>query len=484
MKKILITLLLTAVFLSCDDRLAELNRPKKNASEVSAETLFTNGLREMFDLMVNTDVNVNVFRLYAQYWAQTTYPDESQYNQSGRRIPDNFWTRGYRDALKDLDEARKITNETWEVRALSEGERDNWLAIIDICKAYVFTVQTDAFGAVPFTEALDPEILSPKYDAGDDVYASVIAMLDNAIAMIDPAEPGFPASQDPVYGGDAEAWLKFANSFKIRLAINTADVDAGRAATMISQALASGVFESNADNAAIAYQNSSPNTNPVWEDLVQSGRADYVVANTIVDKLLALDDPRLPIFAEPLGDGVTFEGGVYGDNNTYASVSHIGDLFHQPGLEGLILDYSELNFMLAEAAERGITTPMTAEEHYTEGITASLEYWGVADGDISAYLAQPEVAYATAEGGADWKQKIGVQQWIAFYNRGFEGWSTWRRLDFAGFNPPPDMDMDDIPVRFIFPIEEATLNPSNLDAAIDLIGGTDDASVRVFWDVE
>lgn len=484
MKKILITLLLTAVFLSCDDRLAELNRPKKNASDVNAETLFTNGLREMFDMMVNTDVNVNVFRLYAQYWAQTTYPDESQYNQSGRRIPDNFWTRGYRDALKDLDEARKITGETWEVRTLSEAERDNWFAIIDICKAYVFAVQTDAFGAIPFTEALDPEILSPKYDAGADVYTSAIAMLDNAIAMIDPGAPGFPASQDPVYGGDAEAWLKFANSLKIRLAINTADVDAGRTATMISQALASGVFESNADNAAITYQNSSPNTNPVWEDLVQSGRADYVVANTIVDKLLALDDPRLPIFAEPLTDGVTFEGGTYGDNNTYSAKSHIGDLFHQPGLEGLILDYSELNFMLAEAAERGITTPMTAAEHYNEGITASLEYWGVADADITAYLAQPEVAYATAEGAGTWKQKIGVQQWIAFYNRGFEGWTTWRRLDFTGFNYPPLLTYDDIPERFIFPIEEATLNPSNLDAAIDLIGGTDNANVRVFWDVQ
>lgn len=476
--------MLTAVFLSCDDRLAELNRPKKNASEVSAETLFTNGLREMFDLMVNSDVNANVFRLYAQYWAQTTYPDESQYNMVNRRIPDNFWTRGYRDALRDLDEARKITEATWEIRALSEGEKNNWLAIIDVCKAYVFAVQADAFGAVPFSEALDPDILSPKYDAGADVYSSVIAMLDNAIAAIDPGAPGFPASQDPVYEGDAEGWLKFANSLKVRLAINTADVDAGRAATLISQALASGVFESNADNASITYQNSSPNTNPVWEDLVQSGRADYVVANTLVDKLLALNDPRLPIFAEPVAGGATFEGGTYGDNNTYSLKSHIGDLFHQPGLEGLILDYSEINFMLAEAAERGITTPMTAEEHYNEGVAASLEYWGMEEAAITAYLAQPEVAYGTAEGGGTWKQKIGVQQWIAFYNRGFEGWSTWRRLDFTGFNTPPLLTYEDIPERLIFPIEEATLNPSNLDAAIDLIGGTDDASTKVFWDVE
>lgn len=531
MKKIIITLLLTAVFLSCDDRMEELNRPKKNAVEVTAESLFANGLREIYDLMINTDVNVNVFRLYSQYWAQTTYPDESQYNMVGRRIPDNFWTRGYRDALQDLNESALVLNDTWEVRAMDEAVKDNWLAVIDINKAFVFSVLVDAFGAVPFTQALDPEILSPAYDDGAAVYTSVIAMLDNALAMIDVDADGFPANQDPVYEGDMEQWIKFANTLKLKLAITTADVEPGRAATLVSQALAGGVFESNADNAAITYQSTAPSTNPVWEDLVQSGRADYVVANTFIDKLNDLKDPRLHVFAETTpfvyrvnkatgskkdsvittGKGrflsypnqpITYKttpftifaadslsgleiynGGIYGTANTYSQRSHIGDLFHQPSLEGLILDYSEVQFLLAEAAERGITTPMTAEEHYNEGITASLEYWGVSDTEIAAYLASPDVAYATAENSGTWKQKIGVQQWIAFYNRGFEGWSTWRRLDFTGFNVPPLLTYDDIPNRFIFPIEEATLNPSNLNAAIDLIGGTDDVSTKVFWDV-
>lgn len=530
MKKVAIIIFLTAVFTSCDDRLAELNRPKKNAVEVTAESLFSNGLRETFDLMVNTDVNVNVFRLYSQYWAQTTYPDESQFNQSGRRIPDNFWTRGYRDALQDLEEARIVTNDTWEVRAIDEPVKNNWLAIIDINKAYVFAVLADAFGAVPFTEALDPEVLSPSYDQGADVYTSVIGMLDNAISMIDVDAEGFPASQDPVYGGDASKWKKFANTLKLKLAIMTADVDPSRSATLVSQALAGGIFESAADNAAITYQPIAPSTNPVWEDLVQSGRADYVVANTLVDHLNDLSDPRLMVFAAPTpfvyrvnkatnskkdsvfttgkgrflvypnqpvmyvetpftifaADSLSkleiYNGGTYGNANTYSQRSHVGDLFHTPDLEGLILDYSEVQFLLAEAAERGITTPMTAEEHYNAGITESLRYWGIGETEIADYLANPDVAYATAEGS--WKQKIGIQQWIAFYNRGFEGWSTWRRLDFEGLNTPPLLTYDDIPERLIFPIEEATLNPSNLDAAIDMIGGTDDASVRVFWDVE
>ena len=479
MRKIILIIFLTAIFVSCNDRLEEMNKPTKGAVEVPAEPLFTNGLNEMFYMMNNSDVNINVFRLYAQYWAQTTYPDESQYNMVGRRNPDNFWRRGYRDALQDLEEAKRITNETWQKLPISEAVRDNRIAIIEITKVYTYAILVDAFGAIPYSEALDQDVLQPKYDNGADVYNALITSLDAAIAMMDDAEEGFSADQDPVYEGDAAAWKKFGNSLKLKLAINIADVDAAKAGTMVTQAIASGIFESNDDNASITYLDAFPNTNPIHEDLVQSGRADYVAANTLIDKLNALNDPRIEVFAEPIADG-TYVGGIYGTNNTYAQKSHVGDVFHDPTLEGLILDYAEVEFLLAEAKERGLTVAGTAAEHYNAAITASMEYWGVDDADITAYLAQPSVAYATAAG--TWKQKIGTQHWIALYNRGFEGWSVWRRLDFTGFNVPPLLTYNDIPNRFIFPIEEATLNGTNLDAAIQMIGGADNVQTRVFWD--
>ncbi|MEO5601715.1 MAG: SusD/RagB family nutrient-binding outer membrane lipoprotein, partial [Cyclobacteriaceae bacterium] len=291
----------------------------------------------------------------------------------------------------------------------------------------------------------------------------------------------WPEGQDPVYEGNSGAWLKFANSLKLKMAITIADVDPGKAGTMVSQAIAGGVFDNNDDNASITYLDAFPNTNPIHEDLVQSGRADYVVANTFIDKLVALSDPRLAVFAEPLADGVTYSGGVYGTANTFAQRSHIGDVFYDPELEGLIMDYSEVEFLMAEAKERGFTVTGTAGEHYNTAITASMEYWGIAAANIGTYLARPAVAYATASG--DWKQKIGTQQWIAFFNRGFEGWSVWRRLDFTGFNVPPLLTYADIPNRFIFPIEEATLNKENLTQAIQMIGGSDDVQTKVFWDV-
>jgi hypothetical protein len=187
----------------------------------------------------------------------------------------------------------------------------------------------------------------------------------------------------------------------------------------------------------------------------------------------------LPIFAEPVS-GNTFKGGTYGSGNSYDDNSHIGDLFHEPDLEGVLFDYAEVEFLLAEAIERGFTVPGTAAEHYANGIEASMEYWGVSGSDITDYLAQPEVAYATADG--DWKQKIGSQLWIAYYNRGYEGWTMWRRLDFEGLNVPAGLSEEDFPKRMTFPIEEATLNPTSRNAAVELIGGSDDVQTRVFWD--
>ena len=480
MKKIIFSILMiSGVAFSCEDRLEELNRPKKDATVPSGEALFANGVRGMFDMMVSTDVNDNPFRLYSQYWAQTTYPDESQYNMVSRNIPDNFWLNAYRDVLRDLDEARKVIEDTWEVSGLSEAERDNQLSMINISKIYTFANLVDAFGVVPFSEALNDDILIPKYDDGQEIYDNLIVMLDEAIGMLNEDEAGFSSDQDLIYGGDVAGWIKLANSLKIKLAATIADVNPSKAATMISEAepLA---FESNEDNATLSYLGSSPNTNPIWLDLVQSGRADYVVANTLVDKLDALSDPRLEVYADPMEDG-SYKGGIYGTANTYSANSHVGELFHEPDLEGVIMDYAQVQFLLAEAAARGFATSETVETYYENGIRASMEYWGVDDAEIDAYLAQPAVAYATATG--DWKQKIGTQQWIALYNRGFDGWTTWRRLDFEGFNVPPGLEESDIPRRLIFPIEEATLNPSSWRAAIDMIGGSDDVQTKVFWDV-
>jgi hypothetical protein len=147
-----------------------------------------------------------------------------------------------------------------------------------------------------------------------------------------------------------------------------------------------------------------------------------------------------------------------------------------------ILDYTELCFYLAEAASRNYSVGGTAEEWYNKGIMASMDHWGIGETEAADYMAQEDVAWASAPG--DWKQKIAVQEWLSFYLRGFEGWTTWRRLDWPQFNLPPVPETDDgqVPKRFTYPVNEQTLNQTNYYSAADAIGG-DFMSTKLFWDV-
>lgn len=479
MKKIAFILSVVFFFgvVGCTDQFEELNTDIKNPPSVTANSLFSNATRNLVDLMVVPNVNRNVFRLYSQYWAQTTYPDESQYNMVGRDIPGNMWNIYYRDVLKDYKEAASILNAAnTSAQGFDEVQWKNQKAIITIMEAYTYTVLADIFGDVPFTQALDDTNLLPAYDSARSVYDASIANIQAAITEMDVNGSGF--SQDIVYGGNVGDWQKFANSVLLKLAVRMASVDLEKARSIAGNAY-TGVFASSADNFSVAYEGATPNTNPIHQNLVLSGRNDYVPANTVVDVMNELEDPRRAIWFDQ-GDFDNYLGGVYGSANAYSGASHLSSVFRQPDLEGVLMTYSEVAFLLAEATEWGLEVGGTAEGFYNTGVKESIRYWGGTQLEADAYLAQPSVAYATAEG--DWKAKIGKQKWISLFNNGFEGWSTWRLYDMDYFNVPEGMTQGDIPRRLIYPADEPTLNGANYSAAAANYNG-DVASAKIFWDV-
>ena len=267
MKKIIFVWIFCLFAVACDDRLEELNEEKVNPAAVPAETLFANGVKEVAHIMTNGSVNINVFRLYAQYWAQLTYPDESQYNQVTRNIPRNVWDRGYRRALSDMTQAREqmIANPD---PTLSDAANANRVAIADIAIAYVYVMFAELYGNVPFTQALDIDNIAPVYDDARAIYDAQIAALTDAANTIDENEAGISAAQDILYDGSAAGWKKFANSLKIRMAMMLADTDPTTAQTLLDQALTSGAIVDPADDATVTYYSAAPSTNPLYEDLV------------------------------------------------------------------------------------------------------------------------------------------------------------------------------------------------------------------------
>lgn len=483
MKKILIIASVLVLALgSCTKNFEDFNTDKKNPAVVPGEPLFSNAQKELADYTSNTNVNINIFKLMSQYWTETTYIDEANYDLITRNISGNIFYRLYLRVLTDLKEANKIISET-EVIASEEGAKNNKLQIIEIMNVYVYAHLVDVFGAIPYTDALDVENVYPKYDKGADIYKDLFNRLNAAISALDEGAGSF-GSADLYYGGDVAAWKMFANSLKVRMGITIADADNAAAKSAVESG-AKGCFTSNANECAMSYLTSSPNYNQLYADLVASGRHDFVPANTIVDIMADLGDPRMDAyFADKMDVDTTdavdlqYLGGDYGYSNSFGQCSHLSAYIQTPDFPGVMLSYTEVCFYLAEAAERGYDVGGTAEEWYNKGIESSFAWWGV-DG-ASDYLAKADVAYSSAPG--TWKEKIGVQSWIANYTRGIEGYTNWRRLDAPTFNLPEQAtDYSDIPVRFTFPVNEQTLNADNYAAAASAIGG-DNIKTKIFWD--
>ncbi len=493
MKKILLFILVCTSFYSCTDDITGLNQDIKDPTAVPAAFLFTNAQKNIVDQMVSTSVNYNVFRLFTQQWTETTYTDESNYDVATRTIPDNHWLTIYRDALRDFQESRKVlATEVYSGTAQEIADqnivRDNKYQVIDIMSAYCYYVLVDTFGDVPYTEALD--IVNhplPKYDDAKTIYKDLISKLTVASHTLNTSTGSFDTA-DLIYGGDTAKWKLFANSLRLQMAINLDDIDHTYASAQVLAAVSDGVITSNSDNTALKYQSAQPNTNPIYVDVIASQRNDFVPTNTIIDKMNGLNDPRrssyFSLFNEYDTNGnITasyYIGGTPGDSNSYGNFSHIGNKLVDPTFEGLIMDASEVEFLLAEAVERGIAVGGSAESHYNAAIAASMSYWGNAAADTAAYLLQPSVAYTTATG--TWKQKIGEQAYIALYNRGFESWTSYRRLDFPALVAPTDANETQVPTRLTYPANEETLNATNETAAATAIGGNT-LTTKLFWDV-
>ena len=470
-----ILLIIIVAVASCD---LPNNIDPKKASTVNADVLFTNVEINLFNQIGSVNVNQNVFRLMAQYQTEVTYVTESNYNFADRTLPDTHWAILYRDVLANAEETKKILNNSLFA---DPQELKNKIAFTEILEVYAYEMLVDAFGNVPYTQALQGSDNSrPAYDDAKTIYYDLISRLDVAITDLS-ADAGSATfgSADILYAGDAQSWKTFANSLKLRMALRIADYDATKASTMIESAVASGVFSSQSQSAILHYTGVTPYVNSYYTEYVLNQRKDYVPSNTLINKLNALNDPRRASWFTIPTDSATYVGLTYGKAGKYARNSHFNSSIINATYPVIISDFVEVEFLLAEAAERNLGKVTSAEGHYNSAIKASMLYWGVAETDADSYLNQPTVAYSTAAGS--WKEKIGNQKWIGLFDRGIEGWNEWRRLDFPVLNPPPGMVYSDIPVRFPYPYNENKLNGTNYAAAAAAIGG-DLISTKVFWD--
>ena len=476
MKKLLILgVLIGLTVTSCTKDITDYNVDPKNPETVPAGTLFSNAEKNLGDLMTEVSTGRNLLKIWGQHWTETTYNDEANYDIIGRDPSEGFWVRIYTNVLQDLESARAAIAED---ALLNDQTRANQLAIIDVIEVYSYQTLVDLNGDVPYTEASNVTgNLNPVYDDAASIYEDLISRISADASILAQGGSSF-GSADIYYGGDVAKWAKFANSLKLRLGMRIADVNESLASATVSEAFAAGVMQSADDSAIIFYEGSFPNNNPPHNLFVLNNRlGDYVAGKTSVDYLLSVNDPRIDDFFDENVDG--YVGGIIAADNSYPNFSHIApELTQEATAPGAILEFYEVQFFLAEAVERGFITG-DAKMFYDSAVTASIMKYNGTTEEAATYLAQPEVAYNSA----NWEELIGVQKWVALFNNGFEAWTEWRRLDHPDFLVNSAKTDLPVPLRIFYPLNETALNKANYDAAVQNIGGSDDLFSPVFWDV-
>jgi hypothetical protein len=323
-----------------------------------------------------------------------------------------------------------------------------------------------------------------------------------------------PAS-DILYHGDPGQWRKFANSLRLRYCMrlfNKKDEMKQAGVDIVAEFndAASDCFKSTDDAAAVAYIGTTAD-NSAKGGLLNSSNPPFLLkpCKTIVDTLKSLKDPRLQRWAMPVQRkwdyNVSSEKNItvasmFGesydvtivpasahdvDTSLYVGLpmglatvdlvpynNESGSSFTYPPernpyisflhpryrensetyIKMELMMYSEVEFLLAEAAQKAVFSVTDAEQHYKNGIIASLKRWGITDGangfNFSNYYSNPEVSYASA---SDKLERIMEQKWIAGWLT-MEPWFDWRRTGYPAFKTGPVTQYGAaVPIRFMYP---------------------------------
>lgn len=400
------------------------------------------------------------------------------------------WATGTFDAYDILRQVQDMN------RLAVESDHKNYQGLAKVFRAYHFARLTETFGDIPYSDALQAldNNVKPKYDKQEDVYAGILAELEEANTLLDPLNG--EVLGDIIFSGDVIKWKKFANALRLRLLIHLSKKEDNTTLnvrqqfqSIIGDPAKYPLMESVDDNAQIEYNTSSTDN---YYPLYQNNSVPSLAAleKGFVKILKDRQDPRLFAIAEPVTDqpaGVftSYEGVDAGltisdQNNASPSASkiarrYINDQVNEPMV---LLGYAEQEFLIAEGIARGWVTG-DAQTHYNNGITASMKFYGIADGDIAAYLAQPMVAYNPAAA----IEMIITQKYISFFlNSEWEPFFEHNRTGFPDFSTGPGTANGGlVPKRFQYPQEEYSYNEENVVAAVQSQFGGDDTINGVMW---
>ncbi len=467
---------------SCKKEFLDVNQNPNSPETVDVKLALPSAQSYLGYTLANQLSTVGGF--WSQYWTQgpnaNQYATLDQYVYNGAES-DRPWTALYAGTLKDLQYIYE--------KGTADSTKRNYAAIARILQAYTFQVVTDAWGDVPFSEALKGDVgnVAPKFDSQESIYDGLLNMVNEGQSMLDDTKDS-PGSDDLIYNGDLFLWYEFANTLKLKILLRQSEVRPTLAQAEISDMFANGepfIFEG--EDAKLYYADQKFQQSPLYTTGQALGTSSNIFGSrSIIDYLSDLNDARLTDFFAENGSGniaglYQGEGKTLGGNQSDGTWSKPSEQILGPLSATILISAAESNFLQAEAIARGYASG-DDQAAYEAGITASWDSWEnsatAAATDLAPYLASDSVAYPSGGTTAEKLKVILTQKWIAMTgNQNFEAWCEWRRTGIPTFLSPSMTSVlapGKFPGRIVYPSDEVTSNAN--------FPGVKTVDVPVWWD--
>jgi hypothetical protein len=501
---------------SCTSNFEEINTDKSKISDqalssFAVDMLFANGQYRNYNLAYQVYQNLHA-DLFAQYFANVN----TGFITDRYGINDSYMTNAFNQFYQQT--ARPIEVAIIETSPTGRFPNPVKHAVAKIMKVAAFATRTDYWGPMPYSSFNNGQLAVP-YDSQEFMYKDFLKVLKENAEFLkgQPIKNAF-STNDQIFNGNVDKWVKFANSLRLRFALRISVVEPALAKAEAEDAVASGVItvagginagpgfpvSATGDEAFFKVTTNSPN---VLNTLATNSNR---MSSAMESYLKGYSDPRLDKYFAPVS-GTTFKGlrngypaaQLQGDNSA-ASNSNVGPLLAVAAAAttpNIVMTLAEVNFLRAEGALKGWNMGGTAKELYEGGIRSSLRQWGVTTAaTVDAYLAGTKGSVAVKDGPAlsqvqvKWSDKadenleqVMTQKWLALYPNGLEAWADYRRTGFPKLYPrinseSPILKADDIIRRVPYGSYEITNNNAEYRKAVDRdLGGKDQQDIRLWW---
>lgn len=527
-KKNIIYILLAAFSLStfsCTKDFNEVNTDPLGNSKATPEQLLAPTLVNL--MATNMLRNRNFNNELMQVTVELSPAEGKVFRYDIRRTQaDNTWNGWYVNLtnIKDI----------YTIASKPESINESYQGISLITQAWIYSLLTDTYGDVPYTEANDGRNnLQPVFDKQKDIYLDLFKKLEEANQLLKKGTAIVPQS-DPVYKGDVAKWRKLGNSLYLRLLLRIAG-KAEVATTTVAKIKE--IIDTNPANYPIITNNDQSATNPngdngriLWTGS-NSAAALYTspfmasirpndfraigLCDFFLGKLMTWGHPCVTNMGAPSYtsrwsiDGVEGipSGSVPGaipsilaHFNADDDVDGTGTAarkksynLQRDAYTGIIMNLAEVSFIKAEAAAKGWING-NAGDFYHKGIADAMNYWrpnlisSLTQADFVSYLNDNNLAWKptlplddATYGNNSKMEMIHLQKYYAMFLVDFQQWFEYRRTGHPQLPKGPGLvNGAKMPARLFYPTITQSTNPTNYKNAI-ATQGADDINTLVWW---